>query len=157
MPAADPQEYHILDQFHSQPGRLKIIHVGAGACGLLFAYKTRKLLTNVELICYEKLVSLESPFLILANVFVIESGSRSPDALSNKVSLVLCCVACHPFCAFLGRGCLYLDVCARNALPFRRRLTSSRILSSSSILNSHHRRWREICADINAPKLMFHA
>ena len=35
------------------PKRLKIIHVGMGASGLLFAYKSRKL-SNVEVICYER-------------------------------------------------------------------------------------------------------
>jgi cation diffusion facilitator CzcD-associated flavoprotein CzcO len=54
MPAADPPEYKVLNQFHSQPKKLKIIHVGAGASGLLTAYKARKWLTNYELICYEK-------------------------------------------------------------------------------------------------------
>jgi cation diffusion facilitator CzcD-associated flavoprotein CzcO len=54
MPAADPPEYQVLDQYHSQPRKLKIIHVGAGASGLLTAYKARKWLTKYELICYEK-------------------------------------------------------------------------------------------------------
>ncbi|KIW10444.1 hypothetical protein PV08_11408 [Exophiala spinifera] len=47
-------EYQILPQYHSQPRRLKIIHVGAGASGLLFAYKAKRLLLNYELTCYEK-------------------------------------------------------------------------------------------------------
>lgn len=46
--------YKILDQFHSEPRHLKIIHVGAGAAGLLTAYKAEKWLTNYELTCYEK-------------------------------------------------------------------------------------------------------
>lgn len=36
------------------PQPLKIIHVGAGAAGLLFAHKAEKKLQNYELICYEK-------------------------------------------------------------------------------------------------------
>jgi cation diffusion facilitator CzcD-associated flavoprotein CzcO len=36
------------------PQRLKIIHVGAGAGGLLFAHKAENALKNFELICYEK-------------------------------------------------------------------------------------------------------
>jgi len=36
------------------PGPIKIIHVGAGASGLLFAQKARKWLQNFELVCYEK-------------------------------------------------------------------------------------------------------
>lgn len=36
------------------PQPLKIIHVGAGAAGLLFAHKAEKELQNYELICYEK-------------------------------------------------------------------------------------------------------
>ncbi|KAF3398832.1 putative sterigmatocystin biosynthesis monooxygenase stcW [Talaromyces pinophilus] len=44
----------ILNQCHSQPRPLKIVHVGAGASGLLAAYKARKMLENYEFICYEK-------------------------------------------------------------------------------------------------------
>ncbi|KIW87486.1 uncharacterized protein Z519_11809 [Cladophialophora bantiana CBS 173.52] len=47
-------EYEILDQYHSQPRKLKIIHVGAGASGLLLAYKAERQLRNYALICYEK-------------------------------------------------------------------------------------------------------
>ena len=39
-------------QCTSQPPR--IIHVGAGVAGLLFAHKAEKALTNFELVCYEK-------------------------------------------------------------------------------------------------------
>jgi len=46
--------YDILDQVQSSPRRLKIIHVGAGASGLLAAYKAERMLENYELICYEK-------------------------------------------------------------------------------------------------------
>jgi hypothetical protein len=49
-------EYEVLPQYHSQPKRLKIIHVGAGASGLLLAYKAERQLQNYELICYEKYV-----------------------------------------------------------------------------------------------------
>lgn len=47
-------EYEILDQFHSRQRHIKIIHVGAGAAGLLTAYKARSFLKNYELVCYEK-------------------------------------------------------------------------------------------------------
>ncbi|KAL6414163.1 uncharacterized protein AUP68_00681 [Ilyonectria robusta] len=47
-------ELHILHQSHSQPRKLKIIHVGAGASGLLAAYKAERMLVNYELICYDK-------------------------------------------------------------------------------------------------------
>jgi len=33
---------------------LRIIHVGAGASGLIFAHKAEKQLKNYELVCYEK-------------------------------------------------------------------------------------------------------
>jgi cation diffusion facilitator CzcD-associated flavoprotein CzcO len=36
------------------PQPLKIIHVGAGASGLVFAHKAEKALKNYELVCYEK-------------------------------------------------------------------------------------------------------
>ena len=49
-------DYEIPDQYHSQPRNIKIIHVGAGASGLLLAYKAQRQLHNYELICYEKYV-----------------------------------------------------------------------------------------------------
>lgn len=48
------QPYTILPQWHSQPAKLRVIHVGAGAAGLLMAYKMKKLFTTYELVCYEK-------------------------------------------------------------------------------------------------------
>jgi hypothetical protein len=53
-------DYEPLDQYHSQPRKLKIIHVGAGASGLLLAYKAERQLRNYSLICYEKYVGLPS-------------------------------------------------------------------------------------------------
>ncbi|GME37623.1 hypothetical protein A1O5_08415 [Neofusicoccum parvum] len=44
----------ILPQYHSQPQRLRIICAGAGAAGLLVAYRLQKELENYELICYDK-------------------------------------------------------------------------------------------------------
>ncbi|RKK92584.1 hypothetical protein BFJ70_g17768 [Fusarium oxysporum] len=41
-------------QAHSKPRKLKIIHVGAGASGLLTAYKAERMLQNYELVCYDK-------------------------------------------------------------------------------------------------------
>lgn len=37
-----------------EPQKIKIIHVGMGAAGMLCAFKARKMLANYELICYEK-------------------------------------------------------------------------------------------------------
>jgi cation diffusion facilitator CzcD-associated flavoprotein CzcO len=56
MPHADPTPptIDILDETHSKPDHIKIIHVGAGASGLLTAYKARKMLENFELVLYEK-------------------------------------------------------------------------------------------------------
>lgn len=36
------------------PRSLRIVHVGMGASGLLFAHKVQKYLQNCELVCYEK-------------------------------------------------------------------------------------------------------
>lgn len=44
----------LVNQWHSQPRKLRIIHVGAGATGLCTAYKMRNQLENYELVCYEK-------------------------------------------------------------------------------------------------------
>ena len=51
-----PPEHAISSQFHSQQKRIKIVHVGAGAAGLIAAYKARKMLKNYEFVCYDKLV-----------------------------------------------------------------------------------------------------
>ncbi len=46
--------YTIKDQWHSKPGYLRVITVGAGAAGLLVAYKMQKDFRNYDLVCYEK-------------------------------------------------------------------------------------------------------
>jgi cation diffusion facilitator CzcD-associated flavoprotein CzcO len=54
MPHAEKAEMEVPDDPQCLPGRIKIIHVGMGASGLLAAHKAKKLLQNYELICYEK-------------------------------------------------------------------------------------------------------
>jgi cation diffusion facilitator CzcD-associated flavoprotein CzcO len=55
MPSLQEMEpYRIKDQYHSQGRTIRVIHVGAGAAGLLTAYKMKKLFTDYELVCYEK-------------------------------------------------------------------------------------------------------
>lgn len=44
----------LVNQWHSQPRKIRIIHIGAGATGLCTAYKMRNKLENYELVCYEK-------------------------------------------------------------------------------------------------------
>lgn len=44
----------LVNQWHSQPRKLRIIHVGAGATGLCTAFKMERQLTDYELVCYEK-------------------------------------------------------------------------------------------------------
>ena len=51
-----PEEHTIRSQFHSEQNRIKIIHVGAGAAGLITAYKAQRMLKNCDLTCYDKLV-----------------------------------------------------------------------------------------------------
>ncbi|KAK4936739.1 hypothetical protein LTR10_022463 [Elasticomyces elasticus] len=46
--------YTIEEQWHSQPSHLRVIHVGAGATGLLVAYKMQKEFKDYSLVCYEK-------------------------------------------------------------------------------------------------------
>ncbi|KIW95966.1 uncharacterized protein Z519_03032 [Cladophialophora bantiana CBS 173.52] len=57
MPLLTAPKYtaeQVPDHPHGAPEPVKIIHIGAGASGLLFAHKARKFLKNYELICYEK-------------------------------------------------------------------------------------------------------
>ena len=46
--------FTLLNQWHSKPGLIRLINVGAGAAGLLLAYKMQKNFTEYELVCYEK-------------------------------------------------------------------------------------------------------
>lgn len=48
--------YKVEPQWHSKPGHIRVICVGAGAAGLLVAYKMKKGFKNYELVCYEKFV-----------------------------------------------------------------------------------------------------
>ncbi|KEZ43472.1 4-hydroxyacetophenone monooxygenase [Scedosporium apiospermum] len=54
LPAAPSSSFQLLQQWHSQPRKLRIIHVGAGATGLCTAFKFERQLTDYELVCYEK-------------------------------------------------------------------------------------------------------
>ncbi len=47
-------DYKIKEQWHSQRRHLRMIHVGAGAAGLLMAYKMKKDFKDYSLVCYEK-------------------------------------------------------------------------------------------------------
>jgi hypothetical protein len=49
--------YTVKDQWHSQAKRIRVIHVGAGAAGLLMAYKMKKDFEDYDLVCYEKFVA----------------------------------------------------------------------------------------------------
>lgn len=48
------QDYKIKEQWHSKSQHLRVIHVGAGAAGLLMAYKMKKGFQDYSLVCYEK-------------------------------------------------------------------------------------------------------
>ena len=54
MPHAQELGMQVPDHPQCEPQKIKIIHVGMGAAGMLCAFKARKSLTNYELICYEK-------------------------------------------------------------------------------------------------------
>lgn len=54
----EPSAYQILNQYHSQPSQIKVIGVGAGAAGILLAYKLQKTLKDVSLTIYEKDVGI---------------------------------------------------------------------------------------------------
>ena len=54
MESIPTEEYRTTDNYHSQGGNLRVVCVGAGAAGLLVAYKMKRLFTNYELVCYEK-------------------------------------------------------------------------------------------------------
>jgi cation diffusion facilitator CzcD-associated flavoprotein CzcO len=53
-PDTSAADFDIWDQCHSSPSHIRVIHVGAGAAGLLAAYKARRMLKNYSLVCYER-------------------------------------------------------------------------------------------------------
>ncbi|KAK4494990.1 hypothetical protein PRZ48_014346 [Zasmidium cellare] len=54
MPHADESPMNIPEHPQCDPQKIRVIHVGMGAAGMLCAYKAKKMLTNYELVCYEK-------------------------------------------------------------------------------------------------------
>lgn len=50
----DSTPYTVKNQYHSQGRTVRVICVGAGAAGLLVAYKMKKMFDDYELVCYEK-------------------------------------------------------------------------------------------------------
>ncbi|KAK3066531.1 hypothetical protein LTR53_017084, partial [Teratosphaeriaceae sp. CCFEE 6253] len=54
MPHVNEPEMHVPDRPQCDPDRIRIIHVGMGASGMLAAHKAKKMLSNYELVCYEK-------------------------------------------------------------------------------------------------------
>ena len=54
MPHADEKSMDIGDHPQCEPTKVRIVHVGIGASGMLAAHKARKFLKNFELVCYEK-------------------------------------------------------------------------------------------------------
>ncbi|KAK5731130.1 hypothetical protein LTR15_001068 [Elasticomyces elasticus] len=54
MPHVNDPDLEVPDRPQCDPDKTRIIHVGMGASGLLAAHKAKKMLTNYELVCYEK-------------------------------------------------------------------------------------------------------
>ncbi|OAL33748.1 hypothetical protein AYO20_06924 [Fonsecaea nubica] len=48
------EEWQLLDQWHGKKSKLRVVHIGAGVAGILMAYKMRKMMTDYELVCYDK-------------------------------------------------------------------------------------------------------
>lgn len=54
----DHPPYSVPEQWHSQPGYLRVICAGAGAAGLCVAYKMKHMkFSNYDLVCYDKSVT----------------------------------------------------------------------------------------------------
>ena len=58
MPHADEKPMSVGEHPQCEPTKIRIIHVGMGASGMLAAHKARRFLTNYELVCYEKNASI---------------------------------------------------------------------------------------------------
>lgn len=54
IPSPSSKPFELLQQWHSQPRKLRIVHVGAGATGLCAAYKLERQMTEYDLVCYDK-------------------------------------------------------------------------------------------------------
>lgn len=49
--------YLVEERWHSQPHHLRILCVGAGAAGLMVAYKFQRSCKNFDLVLYDKYVN----------------------------------------------------------------------------------------------------
>ncbi|KAJ9613307.1 hypothetical protein H2200_003249 [Cladophialophora chaetospira] len=85
------EDYEILNQYHSQPRKIKIIHVGAGASGLLLAYKAQRQLRNYELVCYEKYVGEH------AQVYTRWNSTYGGTWYENKYPGCACDIPAHVY------------------------------------------------------------
>lgn len=54
MMTVNGYHYQVKNQWHSQPRPIRVICVGAGAAGLLVAYKLKRTLKLYDLVVYEK-------------------------------------------------------------------------------------------------------
>ena len=54
MPHINDPPITVGDFGQCDPIKTRIIHVGMGASGMLAAHKAKKMLSNYELVCYEK-------------------------------------------------------------------------------------------------------
>ncbi|KAF5010403.1 hypothetical protein FDECE_3455 [Fusarium decemcellulare] len=52
--SATDEPYSASSQYHSQPSHLRVICAGAGAAGILVAYRMQKSFENYDLVCYDK-------------------------------------------------------------------------------------------------------
>lgn len=54
MPHVDERPMAVGERPQCDPQKIRIVHVGMGASGMLCAHKAKKSLKNYELVCYEK-------------------------------------------------------------------------------------------------------
>jgi hypothetical protein len=92
----------LVQQWHSKPRKLRIIHVGAGATGLCTAYKMRNQLQDYELVCYEKNASIGGTWLesMLAcsldhNNVLMHVLTKFGEQIDIQAVLATCNAACR--------------------------------------------------------------
>lgn len=91
-PSYEPVESSIKDTIFQPQRRLKVIVIGAGASGLLLAYKLQRHFDNLELKVYEKNPAVSGVWFENVGRLVFRSDKREDVACSRSVDISGMCL-----------------------------------------------------------------
>lgn len=105
IPQRDPMS-GLVNQWHSQPRTIRIIHIGAGATGLCTAYKMRNKLQNYDLVCYEKNDSIGGTwFESMVQWKRVLTLCRYANIMGSQIHILAALVMCELMRSYLNRVC----------------------------------------------------